>query len=137
MSNTPIIQPIAATAPYHGPEVCDLTGVTYRQLDYWARTDLVRPSVADAKGSGSQRLYDDDDVALIRLVKRCIDAGTELRRIRIAMPALRDVLQREGETLLVIAADGKADVARDSAELLALIARHHTVVVLVCSRSAS
>ena len=42
---------------YRGPQVCSIVGITYRQLDYWARTDLVRPSVADAKGSGSQRRY--------------------------------------------------------------------------------
>lgn len=137
MSGASIIEPVAATAPYHAPEVCDLTGVTYRQLDYWARTELVRPSVADAKGSGTQRLYDDDDVALIRLVKRCLDAGVEARRIRLAMPALRDVLQRDGETLLVIAADGQGAVAHDAAELLALISRHRTAVVLICARSAS
>lgn len=135
MSNVPIIDPVAAGgAPYHGPEVCELTGVTYRQLDYWARTDMVRPSVADAKGSGSQRLYDDGDVALIRLVKRVLDAGVDLKRVRLAMPALRDAAQRDDETLLVIAADGHAGI-HDADELHAILAAHHSVVVLTCAGS--
>ena len=60
---------------YRVPEVCNIVGITYRQLDYWARTGLVRPSVKDAKGSGSQRLYSFQDLAMLRLIKRMLVSG--------------------------------------------------------------
>jgi len=60
---------------YRVPEVCNIVGITYRQLDYWARTGLVRPSVKDAKGSGSQRQYSFQDLAMLRLIKRIVDVG--------------------------------------------------------------
>ena len=70
---------------YRVPEVCSIVGITYRQLDYWARTGLVRPSVKDAKGSGSQRLYSFQDLAMLRLIKRMLDSGVNLQQVRKAM----------------------------------------------------
>ncbi|MEX1208684.1 MAG: MerR family transcriptional regulator [Acidimicrobiia bacterium] len=78
---------------YRAPQVCKIVGITYRQLDYWARTDLLKPSLQTASGSGSQRLYAFGDIVQLRVVKRLLDAGMSLKKIRQAMDLLRDQLQ--------------------------------------------
>ena len=74
---------------FRGPQVCSIVGITYRQLDYWARTDLVRPSVADAKGSGSQRRYSYRDLLELKVIKSLLDAGVSLQSARKAIEYLR------------------------------------------------
>ena len=74
---------------YRGPLACKAAGITYRQLDYWARTDLVVPTVRGAKGSGSQRLYSFKDILVLRVVKRLLDTGVSLQNIRVAVDHLR------------------------------------------------
>ncbi|MDT4892615.1 MAG: hypothetical protein QOE97_1650 [Pseudonocardiales bacterium] len=74
---------------YRGPTACAAAGITYRQLDYWARTDLVVPSIRSASGSGSQRLYSFKDILVLKVVKRLLDAGVSLQNIRTAIDALR------------------------------------------------
>jgi DNA-binding transcriptional MerR regulator len=76
---------------YRGPTACAATGITYRQLDYWARTGLVEPSVRPAYGSGTQRLYSFRDVVVLKIVKRLLDAGVSLQNIRTAVQHLRQV----------------------------------------------
>jgi DNA-binding transcriptional MerR regulator len=73
---------------YRVPEVCKIVGITYRQLDYWARTDLVTPSIRDAKGSGSQRLYSFQDLVTLRVIKNLLDTGVSLQRVRSAVEHL-------------------------------------------------
>jgi DNA-binding transcriptional MerR regulator len=75
---------------YRGPTACAAAGITYRQLDYWARTALVEPSVRAAHGSGSQRLYSFRDICVLKVVKRLLDTGISLQQIRTAVLALRD-----------------------------------------------
>ena len=75
---------------YRGPTACAAAGITYRQLDYWARTGLIEPTVRGAKGSGSQRLYSFQDILLLKVVKRLLDAGISLQQIRTAVQHLRD-----------------------------------------------
>ena len=75
---------------YRGPAACKAAGITYRQLDYWARTGLVEPSVRAASGSGSQRLYGFRDVLVLKVVKRLLDTGVSLQQIRVAVAALRE-----------------------------------------------
>lgn len=74
---------------YRAPAVQQATGVTYRQLDYWARTALVEPSIRDAAGSGSQRLYSFADIVAVRAIKRLLDAGVSLQNVRVAVECLR------------------------------------------------
>jgi DNA-binding transcriptional MerR regulator len=74
---------------YRGPTACAVAGITYRQLDYWARTGLVTPSVRDASGSGTQRLYSFRDVLVLKLVRRLLDTGISLQNIRSAVSQLR------------------------------------------------
>jgi DNA-binding transcriptional MerR regulator len=75
---------------YRGPTACTVAGITYRQLDYWARTALVEPSIRPAAGSGSQRLYNFRDILLLKIVKRLLDTGVSLQNIRLAVNHLRD-----------------------------------------------
>ncbi len=75
---------------YRVPIACQVAGITYRQLDYWARTDLVKPSIRTARGSGSQRLYSFKDVLVLKIVKRLLDTGISLQNIRLAVESLRD-----------------------------------------------
>jgi DNA-binding transcriptional MerR regulator len=74
---------------YRGPTACNAAGITYRQLDYWARTGLVEPTVRGATGSGTQRLYSFRDILLLKVIKRLLDAGISLQQIRTAVAHLR------------------------------------------------
>lgn len=87
---------------YRGPAACRAAGVTYRQLDYWARTGLLEPSVRNVTGSGHQRLYSFRDVLVLKVIKRLLDAGISLQQIRVAVAALRDhgVKELAGITLM-------------------------------------
>ncbi|MDG9715788.1 MerR family transcriptional regulator [Streptomyces sp. DH24] len=75
---------------YRGPTACAAAGITYRQLDYWARTGLVEPSVRPAHGSGTQRLYSFRDVVVLKIVKRFLDTGVSLQNIRTTVHHLRE-----------------------------------------------
>ena len=79
-----------ATVGYRGPVACAAAGITYRQLDYWARTGLVVPGVRAATGSGTQRLYSFRDIVVLKVVKRLLDAGVSLQNIRKAIATLRE-----------------------------------------------
>ncbi|MDO5083711.1 MerR family transcriptional regulator [Arachnia propionica] len=81
--------PVAKDLGFRGPIAHRVAGITYRQLDYWARTGLVVPELRDAKGSGSQRLYSFRDILLLRVVKRFLDVGISLQQIRVAIDHLR------------------------------------------------
>ncbi len=87
---------------YRGPSVCQIAGITYRQLDYWTRTDLVAASVTAAAGSGSQRLYSFRDILLIKIIKSLLDAGISLQNVRKALTHLADrgVADLSGLTLM-------------------------------------
>jgi DNA-binding transcriptional MerR regulator len=77
------------TAGYRGTVAAKAAGISYRQLDYWARTQLVEPTVRGAAGSGSQRLYGFRDILVLKLVKRLLDTGISLQQIRVAVEQLR------------------------------------------------
>jgi DNA-binding transcriptional MerR regulator len=81
---------LAEDIGYRGPTACKAAGITYRQLDYWARTGLVEPSVRSATGSGTQRLYGFRDILVLKVVKRLLDTGVSLQQIRIAIGHLRE-----------------------------------------------
>ncbi len=99
------LRPLPAGIGYRGPIACSAAGITYRQLDYWARTGLVEPSVRTASGSGSQRLYGFRDILILRIVKRLIDTGVSLPNIRAAVDHLAN---RAGEDLarMTLMSDG-------------------------------
>src|SRR6266508_1043989 len=101
---------------YRGVTACHAAGISYRQLDYWARTGLVVPSVRDASGSGTQRLYSFRDIVVLKVVKRLLDAGVSLQNIRKAI----DTLRSRGVADLVAHADeDRAASAASAADELA------------------
>ena len=77
-------------AGYSGTQTAKIVGITYRQLDYWARTDLIRPSLADATGSGSRRRYAYRDLLELRIIKKLLDAGIKLESVRDVFNYLRE-----------------------------------------------
>jgi DNA-binding transcriptional MerR regulator len=81
--------PLPSDRGFRGPVACSVVGITYRQLDYWARTGLVTPEIRGAHGSGSQRLYSFRDILILKVIKRLIDAGISLNQIRTAIDHLR------------------------------------------------
>jgi DNA-binding transcriptional MerR regulator len=95
-------EPPAEDVGYRGPTACAAAGISYRQLDYWARTALVVPSVRDAAGSGTQRLYSFRDILVLKVVKRLLEAGVSLHNIRTAVEHLRSrgVADLSGVTLI-------------------------------------
>lgn len=119
----------AQPSGYRAPTVCKIVGVTYRQLDYWARTGLVEPSMRKAGGSGTQRLYSFDDVVRIRLVKRLLDTGVSLQKVRLAI----EELQARGQTLAdsTLVSDGITVYAiDDDQQLLDLLKRGQGVFAI-------
>ncbi|WP_442914276.1 MerR family transcriptional regulator [Kribbella sp. NBC_01245] len=84
------LSPMPDDVGFRGPTACAAAGITYRQLDYWARTGLVAPTVRPATGSGTQRLYGFRDVLLLKVIKRLLDAGISLQQIRTAIAHLRE-----------------------------------------------
>jgi len=106
---------------YRVPEVCRIVDITYRQLDYWARTDLVTPSIRDASGSGTQRLYSFQDLVTLRVIKSLLDTGISLQRVRRAVEHLRSMDRPvAGVTLM---SDGVAVYEADSAEAVVDLVR--------------
>ena len=100
---------------YRGPTACAAAGITYRQLDYWARTGLVEPSVRPASGSGSQRLYGFRDILALKIVKRLLDTGISLQQIRAAVAYLHE--QGAGDvTQVTLMSDGASVYACTSSD---------------------
>lgn len=107
---------------YRGPQVCKIVGISYRQLDYWARTGLATPSVQEAQGSGSQRLYSFEDLVELKLIRNLLDAGVSLQRVRDAITYLRDLGQDLSGVTLV--SDGHSIYAcKSSDEVFDLLRR--------------
>ena len=108
-------------AGFRGPQVCKIVGITYRQLDYWARTGLLRPSITDARGSGTQRLYSYHDVLDLKVIKRLLDAGVSLRQARRAVECLRDDLGADLATANLVLAGSDAVLAHTEGEVVDLL----------------
>ena len=90
---------------YRGAVACSAAGISYRQLDYWARTGLIEPTIRPAQGSGSQRLYSFTDVLVLKVIKRLLDTGVSLQNIRTAVDLLRN-RGTEGLANLTFISDG-------------------------------
>jgi len=120
---------VTVSEGYRGPTVCKIVGITYRQLDYWARTGLVEPTVRRAEGSGSQRLYAFEDVLQIKIVKRLLDTGVSLQKVRMAIEELRARGKSVVEATLI--SDGTSVYTVDSdLQVLDLLRRGQGVFAL-------
>ncbi len=98
---------------FSGKKTAEIVGITYRQLDYWARTDLVRPSVADAAGSGSRRQYSYRDLLELKVIKTLLDAGIKLESVRTVFTYLRDQLGEDVASAQLLITGGSAVLVRD------------------------
>ena len=105
---------------FRGPQVCKLVGITYRQLDYWARTDLLRPSLADTAGSGTQRRYSYHDVLSLKVIKKFLDAGLALPAARRAVECLRQAGADLASANIVLS-DASSVLASNNDELVDLV----------------
>src|ERR1700757_5063519 len=120
----------AGPAGYRGPQVCKIVGITYRQLDYWARTDLLQPSISEARGSGSQRRYSYTDLVQLKVIKRLLDAGVSLQAARRAIECLRS----GGDDLVsanLVIDDTRSVLARSGEEIVDLLKGGQTVLNIV------
>jgi DNA-binding transcriptional MerR regulator len=116
---------------YRGPQVCAIVGITYRQLDYWTRTDLIRPSVADAKGSGSQRRYSYRDLLELKVIKSLLDSGVSLQSARKAIDYLRQHLGEDVASANLVLNGGGSVLARSGEEIIDLVKRGQGVLNIV------
>lgn len=106
---------------FSGRRTAEIVGITYRQLDYWARTDLVRPSLADAHGSGSRRLYSYRDLLELKVIKSLLDAGIRLESIRDAFTYMRDHLGEDVTTANLVISGSSSVVVKSGEELIELL----------------
>jgi len=113
---------------YSGQRTAEIVGITYRQLDYWARTDLVRPSLADAKGSGSRRRYSYRDLLELKTIKRLLDAGIKLETVREVFAYLRDHLGEDVTSANLVIQGNKSVLIQSDGELIDLVKRGQGVL---------
>lgn len=111
----------SASEGFRGPQVCNVVGITYRQLDYWARTGLLRPSIADARGSGTQRVYSYRDLLELKVIKQLLDAGISLQRARRALECLRDGLGADLASANLVLVGSDSVLARSDGEVVDLL----------------
>ena len=116
---------------YRGPQVCSIVGITYRQLDYWARTDLIRPSVADAKGSGTQRLYSYSDLLELKVIKSLLDSGFDLKKVRAIIGYVRDNLGEDVATANLVITGSDSVLTQTGEELVDVLKNGQGVLNIV------
>ena len=119
------------TGGYSGKRACEIVGITYRQLDYWDRQGVVSPSLRAARGSGTQRLYSYRDLVRLRVVKRILDAGVQLKNARKAIEYLREDQGADWQAASIVLAEGSSILARDGDALVDLVRRGQGVLNIV------
>ncbi|MEY4031299.1 MAG: hypothetical protein RL430_1933 [Actinomycetota bacterium] len=106
---------------FSGHQAAAIVGISYRQLDYWARTNLIRPSAADASGSGSRRQYSYKDLLELKVVKKLLDSGIKLTSVRDVFAYMREHVDTEissahividGSSVILCDGDNLVDVVR-------------------------
>jgi DNA-binding transcriptional MerR regulator len=113
---------------YSGKRTAEIVGITYRQLDYWARTDLIRPSLTDASGSGSRRLYAYADLLELRIVKQLLDAGIKLEMVRQVFAELRRLVGDDIASANLVIDGASVALALDDGQLLDLVKKGQGVL---------
>jgi DNA-binding transcriptional MerR regulator len=116
---------------YGGPQVCKIVGITYRQLDYWARTDLLRPTLVDAAGSGSQRRYSYRDLVALKVIKSLLDAGLSLQTARKAIEYLRDHLGEDLASASLVLDGTRSVLVRTGEDIVDVVRQGQGVLNIV------
>ena len=119
---------------YRVPEVCKLVGISYRQLDYWARTGLVLPSVRAAGGSGTQRLYSFRDLVQLKVIKKLLDAGVSLQNVRKAVVYLRQHLGTEPASVTLMSDGARIYACESEDEIIDLVKRGQGVFAIALDK---
>jgi DNA-binding transcriptional MerR regulator len=112
---------------YSGTRAAQIVGITYRQLDYWARTELVRPSLSDASGSGSRRLYSYADLLELKVIKNLLDAGIKLESVREVFSFLRSHVTTDIASAHIVISGGSVLLC-DGDELVDVLRRGQGVL---------
>ena len=113
---------------FSGSKAAEIVGITYRQLDYWARTDLVRPSVEDARGSGTRRQYSYRDLLELKVIKKLLDAGIKLETVREVFSYLRENLGEDVTTANLVIDGSRTVIIQRDEELIDLVKRGQGVL---------
>jgi DNA-binding transcriptional MerR regulator len=116
-----------STVEFSGKRTAEIVGITYRQLDYWARTDLVRPSLADANGSGTRRKYSYLDLLELKVIKNLLDAGIRLESVRDVFSYI-DQLDEDIVSANLVINGSTAVLVRDDGELVDLVRKGQGVL---------
>ena len=116
------------TQNYSGKKAAEIVGISYRQLDYWARTDLVRPSVTDAAGSGSRRRYSYQDLLELKVIKSLLDAGIKLESVRQVFSYVREHLGEDISSANIVISGSTTVLVRDGVELIDVLRKGQGVL---------
>jgi DNA-binding transcriptional MerR regulator len=114
-------QPPAAGRGFSGKQTAEIVGITYRQLDYWARTELVTPSLAEARGSGTRRRYSYQDLLELKVVKSLLDAGIDLQKVREVFSYLREQLGEDVVTANLVIQGTKSVLVKTEDEVIDIL----------------
>ncbi|HWL44191.1 MAG TPA: MerR family transcriptional regulator [Ilumatobacter sp.] len=120
---------------FSGSQAAKVVGITYRQLDYWARTDLIRPSLSDASGSGSRRRYSYKDLLELRVIKTLLDAGFKLESVRDVFEYMREHVGTEIASAHLVISGNSVVLAADDGELIDVLKKGQGVLSNVLSLS--
>ena len=118
----------ATTQGFSGTRTAEVVGITYRQLDYWARTDLVRPAITDARGSGTRRMYSYQTLLELKIIKQLLDAGIRLEVVRDVFTELRARLGDDLTSAKLVISGSSAMLALDDGELIDLVRKGQGVL---------
>ena len=119
---------------YRGPQACKIVGISYRQLDYWARTGLVKPGLRDAQGSGTQRLYSFRDLVHLRVIRNLLDAGVSLPKIRKAITFIANELRMPLEKVTLLSDGNSIFAATSEREIVDVLGRGQGVFGIALGR---
>ena len=111
---------MSEAAGFSGTKTASIVGITYRQLDYWTRTGLVRPSLGDAAGSGSRREYSYRDLLELRVIKNLLDAGIKLEAVREVFSYLREHVESDIASAHIVI-QGSSVVLCDGEQLIDVV----------------
>lgn len=120
---------------FSGTRAAQIVGITYRQLDYWARTDLVRPSLSDAKGSGTRRSYSYRDLLELKIIKQLLDAGIKLEIVRDVFEQLRAHVGDDVTSANLVISGNTAMLVLDDGDLIDLVRKGQGVLNILSLES--
>ena len=116
---------------FSGRRTAEIVGISYRQLDYWARTDLLRPSLVDAAGSGTQRRYSYRDLVALKVIKSLLDAGLSLQTARKAIEYLRDHMGEDLASASLVLDGSRSVLVRNGDDIVDAVRQGQGVLNIV------